>query len=321
MVEAAKGRRGPRPTGERLHRLLVMLPWLAQRGEVLVADMAAQFHVSAAELVSDLELAAICGLPPYEDELIDLYVDDGPGGLTVYAGIPRLFTKPFRLTAPEGFSLLAAGRAALALPGAESSGPLGRALDKLEHTLGGRTVVIDATPPPHADALAAAVIANAVLAVRYWTASRDEVNERRIVARLVFSDRGDWYVIADDERSGEQRTFRVDRIEALTDTGERAEARRVDAPTAGWFAEGDDVGTAVLVLAPEAAWVVERYPTRSVTTGADGRLEVVLAVASERWFGRLLLRLGAQAEVAEPAAWRDLGATTAARVLARYTAG
>jgi len=298
-----------------------MLPWLAQRGEVLVADMAAQFHVSAAEVVSDLELAAVCGLPPYEDELIDLYVDDGPGGLTVYAGIPRLFTKPFRLTAPEGFALLAAGRAALLLPGADAAGPLGRALDKLEDALGGRTVVIDAAPPPLADALAAAVAANAVLVVRYWTASRDEVNDRRVVPRLLFGERGDWYMIADDERSGEQRTFRVDRIEAMTDTGERTEARRVDAPIAGWFAEGDHLGTATVRLDPAAAWVVDRYPTRSVTTGADGRLEVVIAVASERWFGRLLLRLGAQAEVAEPAHWRDLSATTAARVLARYTAG
>ena len=32
-------RRGPRPTGDRLRRLLVMLPWLMERGEVPVAEM------------------------------------------------------------------------------------------------------------------------------------------------------------------------------------------------------------------------------------------------------------------------------------------
>ena len=49
MAEAKK-RRGPRPAGERLSRLLVMLPWLMERGEVPVAE---RFEV----FVGPLELA------------------------------------------------------------------------------------------------------------------------------------------------------------------------------------------------------------------------------------------------------------------------
>ena len=55
-------RRGPRPTGDRLRRLLVMLPWLMERGEVSVAEMCRRFELSEQELVKDLELAAMCGL-------------------------------------------------------------------------------------------------------------------------------------------------------------------------------------------------------------------------------------------------------------------
>ena len=112
-------RRGPRPTHLRLRRLLVMLPWLMERGEVPLEEMARRFRLSEAELVADLELASMCGLPPFVDELIDVFVDEG----TVYAGVPRVFTKPMRLTAPEAFALMAAGRAALQLPGAEADGP------------------------------------------------------------------------------------------------------------------------------------------------------------------------------------------------------
>ena len=62
-------RRGPRPAQERLRRLLLMLPWLMERGEVAIAEMAAHFSLSESELVADIELAAMCGLPPFVDEI------------------------------------------------------------------------------------------------------------------------------------------------------------------------------------------------------------------------------------------------------------
>ena len=57
----------------------------------------------------------------------------------------------------------------------------------------------------------------------------------------MFHERGDWFVVADDQRSGEQRTFRVDRIEALRAPGvfdepdDRAagDRRSGGSPTAG----------------------------------------------------------------------------------------
>ncbi len=46
-------RRGPRPTGDRLRRLLVMLPWLMERGEVSVTEMCDRFELTeAAALLS-----------------------------------------------------------------------------------------------------------------------------------------------------------------------------------------------------------------------------------------------------------------------------
>ncbi|MGZ4737929.1 MAG: helix-turn-helix transcriptional regulator [Ilumatobacteraceae bacterium] len=310
-------RRGPRRSEDRLRRMLVMLPWLMERGEVPVTEMAARFELTEAELIGDLELAALCGLPPFIDEMIDVFIDEG----VVFAGVPRLFTKPLRLTAPEGFALLSSGRAAMQLPGADPDGSLARALDKLAGVLGDDGVVVDVPQPPATADLAAAVNDNARLSVRYWSAGRDEATQRDITPRSIFLDRGDWYVIADDSRSGERRTFRIDRFEAWSRTGEidpPAPGSAAVTPPSGdqWFADSD-VPSVVLRLAPQARWAAERYPVREERDEGDA-LVVRMAVASEKWLRTLLLRLGPYAEVLEPAEWHDLGAEAARQLLDRY---
>lgn len=307
------GRRGPRPTSDRLRRLLVMLPWLMEHGEVTVAEMCDRFELTEAELVKDLELAAMCGLPPFVDELVDVFIDEG----RVYAGVPRLFTRPLRLTAPEGFALLAAARVAMQLPGADVGGSLARALQKLAAVLGDDAVVMETPQPPAAAMVVDAAQRNARLHITYWSPAADRRTERDITPRRVFFDSGYWYVIADDHLSGEERTFRIDRIERSELTGTIDEPREVEVPHADtWFAD-DELPVAVLRVPASGGWVAERYPTRSVQADADGwRIEVT--VASERWLRDLLLRLGPEAHVVEPAEWVHLGAHAAAELLRRY---
>ena len=111
---------GPRKAEDRLRRLLVMLPWLMEVGEVPLAEVSERFDMTDAEVQKELELVAMCGLPPFVDEMIDVFVDDG----IVFVGIPRLFTRPLRLTAPEGFSLLSSARVRRCrLRGATATGP------------------------------------------------------------------------------------------------------------------------------------------------------------------------------------------------------
>lgn len=328
-------RRTVRPAAARLRRLLVMLPWLMEQREVPVATMAERFGLTEAELVADLELASLCGLPPFVDEMIDVFIDDG----TVFAGVPRVFTRPLRLTAPEGFALVAAGRAAMQLPGAERTGALGRALSKLAAALGDAIptdapaagvdaspgaehladdVVVDLPRPPVTDDVSAAVAASERVRISYWTPARDELTEREITPRAVFAQEGHWYAVADDHRSGQERVFRLDRIDAWARTGTIDEARAVDIPAPGaWFADDPDLEVATLRLGPQARWIVERYPTRSVAE-VDGATVVELAVTNERWLARLLVRLGPDGTLVEPPRWRGLAADAAGELLARY---
>ena len=312
---------GPRRAEERLRRLLVMLPWLMEEGEVPLADVAARFGLTEAQVTKELELVAMCGLPPYVDEMIDVFVDDG----IVFVGVPRLFTRSLRLTAPEGFSLLAAGRAAMELPGADPDGPLARGLAKLASALGsagvGRDdtagVMVDLDRPRLTDQLTAAVVEGAEMSLRYYSPARDELTDRVIVPRHVFTDGEHWYVLADDDRSGERRTFRVDRIEVAERTGVLHTVDPTVAAPDGFFDDAD-IPRARLLLSPEGGWVTDRYPVDRVEPVEEppGWVEVTFPVASERWLNRLLVRLGPRGRLVEP---RSSGASELAdRMLARY---
>lgn len=306
---------GPRSTNERLRRLLVMLPWLMERGTATVAEVAARFELTEAQVVADLELVALCGLPPFQDELVDLFIDEG----VVHVGVPRLFTKPLRLTAPEGFALLAAARSAMEMPGADRDGALARALDKLAAVLGDDGVVVDLRRPPLADMITDAVAAGERLDIVYWTTTRDDRTERRITPRAVFHDRGRWYAVADDHVRGEERIFRIDRIDSAQRTGVTDGPRPVQLPDApAWFADDASVEHVVLRVRPSARWMLERDPVDAVEEHDDGSATITAPVASEQWLQRLLLRAGPDVEVLEPAEWRGLAARTAREALGRY---
>jgi proteasome accessory factor C len=333
-VTATPRRVGPRNAQDRLRQLLIMLPWLMERGEVPLAEVAERFGLKESDVTKDLELVAMCGLPPYVDEMVDVFVDDG----MVFVGVPRLFTRPLRLTAPEGFALLVAGRAALELPGADPHGPLARGLSKLADALGSAGVdpgsrgnqpddtagvVVDLDRPPVTDDIVDAVSEGAELEMDYYSPARGEVSRRIVVPRHVFADGGNWYMVADappdDSHAVIRRTFRLDRIESVERTGVRHDLDPdVRAPSA-FFADLE-LPRARLALLPPAHWIIDRYPVDSVEPDAAGSgvMEVVLPVASEWWLNRLLVRLGPNARLVEPSGADDGARDLARRILTNY---
>jgi proteasome accessory factor C len=311
--------RGPTGSEERLRRLLVMLPWVIARGEVPVAEVAARFKLSEREVVADLERASMCGVPPYgPEDLVDLFVDEG----MIYCGANRLFTRPVRLTAPEAFALVAAGKVALQLPGAQSDGPLATAMGKVEAALGATQLDIDVRRPPLLDDLLAAIESHTELQLVYQRTDDAEPVDRRVLPERVTSDRGLWYLRAWDLLRGERRTFRVDRIDSLTSTTTTFDPRSLPPDDArdgqDWFADPEGFERATLRISPRARWIAERYPIDSATVLADGWTRVVLPVTSDRWLAVLLVRAGADAVVESPQRWLRLAEQRAAGLLERY---
>lgn len=311
-----------RSAEERLQRLLVILPWLMERKVVALEEAARHFSMEPADLTADLELASMCGLPPYVDELIDLYLDEGD----IHMGVPRFFERPLRLTTVEAFELSVAVRAALELPGVDQHGPLARGFAKLTAALERSgleipPVDIALEQPVFTDVLVDASARGEYLDLRYWTPRLGEVAHIRVVPRHVFEQLGHWYVqclvVAESGDFG-ARTLRIDRIVDLERTGQCPDLPEIELPPPGeWFIDGD-VDHAEIRIAPSARWILERYPVRVLDDGDDSWTRVLVPVASRAWFARLLLRLGPAAEVVSPAHLATVAAEAAEAIRQRY---
>jgi proteasome accessory factor C len=308
----------------RLDRLLAVLSWLAQRGQVTLTELAERFRMTPEQLVSDLELAACCGLPPYTpDRLMEIIV----GEELVEAQLGDELGRPRRLSAQEGFALAAAARTSAEARGVQLDvkDPLARALTKLEAALGNRGVVgVELGEPEHLTTVREASLSHSQLRIDYLSAWRDARTERVVDPVRLSAYGGYWYLDAWCHLAGGMRRFRVDRILAAEPTGEPAEDHALDADDAGStsaFVPGPEATLVRLAIPSESAWAVDAVPVLERSTLPDGRTVVTLGVVSTVWLERLLLQLGPAAEILEPAELTRLGADAAKRVLARYEPG
>ncbi|HEX3839342.1 MAG TPA: WYL domain-containing protein [Acidimicrobiales bacterium] len=310
----------PVDTAGRLRQLLAILVWLDQVGEAPIDEIAARFDLTPEALVTELELAACCGLPPYTpDQLMEIVVTD----TVVSAHHGSALSRPRRLTPSEGFALAASARGLLAVQGSDEDGTLSRALEKLETALGGERLVIDLDTPPMLTMVRDAATAKQRLEITYYSASSDRRSQREIAPLRVFASEGHWYVDALCALAGDVRRFRIDRID---------EARVVEGPAASrgdWvtdiessgfetFVPGPDTRRVRLSLDPGLAWMVESIPVVAPAVEVGGRLELEVVVGGDAWLERLLLRLGPEAVVIDPPEDATLAAEAAARILLRY---
>lgn len=308
-------RRGPRSAAQRVSGLLVMLPWIMQRQRVKISTMARQFNLTEAELIEDLQMAAVCGVPPYTpDALIDVYMDNG----MVIAEVPLVFSRPLKLSTAELFAVLVMAQAAMQLPGANKKGPLASALIKLAPLMpsGAETIKVQLPKARYVKELLTAAGSGERQEIEYFSPATQKRTTRTITARKVFEDSGRWYVAADDHLSGEDRVFRVDRIEQLAGTGMFDQLREVRDEELPWFSE--NMQQVVLRVQKSSRWIVESYPYVSRIPNADGSVDLTMSVTTTHWLGRLLLRAGKGAKVLKPAQHKQLASQTAQRVLDRY---
>jgi proteasome accessory factor C len=345
LSEGGPRQRGPLGSAERLRLLLAVLPWLAARGRTPTAELAGRLGLDEPDLVSLLELAACCGLPPYTpDRLMELIVEDG----WVSADLGPYLARPRRLSPAEGFALAASARAILAVPGSDPDGALARGLEKLEAALGAeQPVTVELDEPALLATVREATADGQQLEVEYYAASTDERSVRRVDPGEVFTSEGHWYLDAYCHLAQGQRHFRIDRILAARPVGssqwqasrkgaEGAGRRNAAAgsqgrgPTVGpdrpsdqqperqAFVPGPETREVVLLVPRTASWVAEALPVQHVVERPDGRLEVTLPVSRRPWLARLLLRLGPEAVVLDPPDLASAGSEAAAQILERY---
>lgn len=307
--------------GDRLRRLLSLLPWLADHPGTTIAEICERFGFTEEQLHADLEIVWMVGIPPYTpDQLIELQFDEDR--VSVILG--SYFQRPLRLTPDQALALVAAGQSLLDDPGTDPEGPLARGLAKLATAL---QVDPDEAVAVHLGEAGSETLERLRTAIRdgrrvrldYYSFGRDERSEREVDPHRLWAEGGGWYLGGHCHRAEGTRVFRLDRIVSVEVLDEPASTT----PDPGEPATFDPTGgeaSVTLDLDPEAAWVVDYYPNDGVDELADGAVRAILPVASLRWLEQLLVRLGPLGTVVNLTG--DLpdnpGADAARRVLARY---
>lgn len=307
---------------ERMTRLLAVIPWVVEQDGASLDEIADRFDYPRQQLVDDLtQVVLFVGVHPFTpDSMIEVDITDD----RVQIRYADWFSQPLRLTPEEGARLLTAGHTVLAMDDDEGqTTPLLRALAKLGMALGESAddavdVRLGNAPEATLDTLRQALDSSTKVELDYYTYGRDELTTRVVDPARLFSDHGNWYLHGYCHRAGDERVFRVDRIRDVRSTAEPI-THPLEGGGASFSPDGDDPRIR-LAIDQRSSWVVEQYPTESVTAHDDGRMEVVMAVTAVPWLERLLLRLGPSAEILEvdEPLTADLTAAAAERILERY---
>ena len=322
MSDAARGR-----LGTRLRRILLLLPYAINNPGVTIDELSERFRVKKRDLIGDLNLVFVCGLPGYgPGDLIDVSIDNEH----VFVSTADYFATPLRLTPAEALSLYIGGAAVIALPEMDEAEALRRALDKLGGALGierlgegpgGIAVKWEPGPAGHLRIAQEALAERRRLRLEYFSAHRGELTERVVDPWGLVAALGQWYLVAWDHLSEDERMFRIDRIKEVEMLDDAADVPADFDPARyrGAFVERGGEETVRLEISPTAArWFEDYYPTKSARSLDDGWREVELASGATRWAATLVLRLGQEARAVSPQAVRDDATALARRIADRH---
>ncbi|MBW3595250.1 MAG: WYL domain-containing protein [Actinobacteria bacterium] len=309
--------------GQRLGRILLMLPYAIQNPGVSVTELSHRFGVAKRDVIDDLNLVFLCGLPGYgPGDLIDVSIDED----RIYIDMADYFSAPLRLTPGEALSLYAGATALAELPDLANAGSLKSALDKLGKALGvdGDAARIgvrfEPAPVQHLATLRDALSRKRRVRLEYLSATRGELTEREVDPWGLIAALGRWYLVARDRLSGEERMFRLDRMKVAEITSDAAEVPEdFDAERYKGAFTGEGETSVTLEISPAAArWFEDYYPVENSYELDDGWRKVTMIAGGDRWMATLMLQLGSDCRNPEPESLQQRARALAAAIEARH---
>lgn len=299
---------------DQVARLLQLVPFLHRRDGIRLDDAAQALGVPPAQVLADLKVLLMCGLPGgYPDDLIDVDLDaleneDGDGVIRVTNA--DYLSRPLRLTPTEASALIVALRALRAGADDTTREVVDRTIGKLEAAADQGTalpVEVAGVEPVGPSPTVRAAVEDAStrgrqLRITYYVPARDEESDRIVDPRGLVTNRNVAYLDAWCHTAAALRLFRLDRIHAaeVLESAVQTAAEEPRDLSAGLFQAAEDARSVTLRLASQARWVPEYYPVEAIRELDGGELLIEILVADPRWLMRLLLRLAPYATVVGP---------------------
>lgn len=309
----------------RLTRLLSLVSYLSEAGEVSLWDLAQHFDVSPEQLLIDIDTLWTAGTPGYlADDLIDFDYDSYENG-TIRLTQNRGLTKPLRLGAREAMSLIASLNALREIVGSVSDAPqelslVSEIISQLSAYLDDGTNALDVKlelsgAPEVLKQVHRAINAKVALSIDYINA-KDERSERVIEPFELFNDRDQLYVAAFCHSANQERLFRLDRVAAATvlDHVPITRAQEQPHPTVVPRAASQ----VSLDLAPGGQWLADHLPHTSAHRHGDGSITLELEVANPQWLDSTILQHAPLIQHVHPSQAAAAAGAHARAALAQY---
>ncbi|WP_127818459.1 helix-turn-helix transcriptional regulator [Microbacterium sp. CPCC 204701] len=316
--------RRPLVATDRAALMLQLVPYLVGKGEVSLAEAAAEFDVTPEQMRSMVEKLTVIGLPgergywQMANDLFDIDWDllDGRD-LIVITNSVALERSP-KLTAREAAALLAGLQLARSIPGVGDTDLYAGLLAKLARGASATPAEVILAPEP-VDAvrdLVAAALRRRV-AVSFTYKAPDAAPTTRTVDPVkVHIASGQWYLQGWCHLREAMRTFHLDRVSALELTD--IPISHAGDPAPDWFSSGAGDIVARVRFPDSVAPLLGDYLERAALEASGGMTTATMRVADELSLRRLAARRGGIVEVLEPPAARRAVAEWAEAGLAQY---
>lgn len=309
--------------GERLVLMLTLVPYLIEKGEVEIAEAAADFGVTAEEMQRSVEVLAVSGVPGdggfyMPNDLFDIDWDALEERQSIVLLSHVAIDRTPRFTSREASALIAGLLASNGIPAVAARGEVASLMQKLARAAD-QTPAEVAITPGEVDALHT-TIADAIArgrAVQFDYRPLDgEVEPRTVDPIRVFSNDTSWYLQGWCHTRRDTRTFLFDRIANMACTDNPAASH--NDPGGGLFQPSAHDVTITAQYPEEIAPLLGAYLDGAAVTASNGVATAIVRVAHLHSLKRLAARMGGHLVIESPSEARTAVAEWAAAGLARY---
>lgn len=298
-------------------RLLTLVPWLLERPGASISEIAESFGVAEHTVRSDLAQLDFCGLPGLRGG--DLFEVDIVGDRVLLRMADEL-RRPLRISPREALRLVLTVEAVADAFG-DDLPALRSAVDEVRRAAGiplAVRVEVDSDGSRWVTAIRRAITAGRQLRISYASRHRTEPTERDVDPWALHVADGAWYLQGHDHRTGERRTFRLDRILSLSETGPVEVVRPDGELPPPVYSAGPEDTIVELELTASSAWVADAiHVDEAVATPGGGR-RIRFHTDALSWVKRLVLMAGGGVTVREPRTLADAVRGSARAALAEY---
>lgn len=309
---------------QRLLRLLKLIPFLQKNDGVELRDAAEIFGITEEQLIADLNLIWMCGLPGYTHlELIDVSYDSG----YVTLQNAQTLAKPMNITFDEGIALLLAIENIIAIAPSNDVKILSVIRGKLFGLL---SLPFEGSDPLRTsqarefDSVLTPVLPDLLqlleekrnlLDIEYYSATMDEYLKLTVSPIELVTMNGFVYLLGKGSSGAGAQHFRVDRIRKVSKSSKKREgetgAKPITIPESATMVE--------ITISPEAYWFIQKWrlnaleynPSRKLFAGKVG-------VYHLKWLERATLSAAGALVIERPESIREEIVGAAQRTLENY---